>query len=171
MSANATRSAEEGTALSLPVKVHLENPLLGRECYIGSNADPIVLSLTTGTTNPPPPNKPISGSMGLISEKDEFAFAEIAEHTQVGNSFSAPAATGCGGPLSFLIDPLINSKIGLPSPAGYNTIIHNGYAQEGTTVGIIASEQESPPSEKEGHGGEKWHEKGGPGPGPHHWWH
>ena len=56
-----------GTALSLPVKVHLENPFLGSGCFVGSNAHPIVIDLTTGTTSPPPPNEPISGKPGELS--------------------------------------------------------------------------------------------------------
>ncbi len=45
---------EQGTALELPVQVHLENPgsfdLLGANCYIGSSTTPITLDLTTGTS-------------------------------------------------------------------------------------------------------------------------
>jgi hypothetical protein len=46
----AEAELETGPALVLPIKVKLENPLLGKECYIGSNAHPIVLELTTGTS-------------------------------------------------------------------------------------------------------------------------
>jgi len=156
--------AEEGIALTLPVRIHLENPLLGKACYIGSSTNPIIFNFTTGTTSPPPPNKPITGQFGPISAKDEFEFIEVTEHVQVDNTFTAPEATGCGGHFAFLIDPLINSKIGLPAPAGYNTIIHSGYADEGTTIGVIASEQEEP--------NEKHHEhKEDQGTATHHWWH
>ena len=154
----------EGIALTMPVRVHLENPLLGRKCYIGSSADPIMFNFTTGTTSPPPPNKPISGAFGLFKFEDESQFAEITEHVQVDNTFSAPEATGCGGPFSFLIDPLINSKIGLPSPAGYNTIIHSGYADEATAVGVIGSEKGDEPG---GNETKKW----GQGTGPTPRWH
>jgi hypothetical protein len=154
---------EEGVGLTLPVRIHLENPLLGKECYIGSNTNPIVFNFTTGTTSPPPPNTPIKGQFGLSNLKDNGEFAELTEHIQVDNTFSAPAATGCGGHLAFLINPLINSKIGLPAPSGYNTIIHSGYAEEAVLSGIIASEQEEP--------NEKHHEhKGDQGPGHHTWW-
>ena len=47
---------EQGTAITLPLKVKLSNPTLGEACYVGTDAEPIVLHLTTGTTNPPPPN-------------------------------------------------------------------------------------------------------------------
>lgn len=33
------------SVVTVPVKVHLHNPVLGPNCYIGSNADPIVLNL------------------------------------------------------------------------------------------------------------------------------
>lgn len=35
---------------------------------VGSDADPIVLNLTDGTTEPPAPNAPISGKIGTIEE-------------------------------------------------------------------------------------------------------
>jgi hypothetical protein len=131
----------EGTALSLPVKVHLENPFLGSECYVGSSSQPITLNLTTGTTSPPEPNKPIKGKVGLISAKDEFEFLEVSGNKLVDNAFSAPEASGCGGIFSFLVDPLIDGKLGLPSAAGKNTIIQNNLIREATTTGVIKSEK------------------------------
>jgi hypothetical protein len=139
---------EVGVTLMLPVKVHLENPLLGKGCYIGSNADPIIFELTTGTTSPPEPNKPIRGEFGHLTYRGEFQIIALTDHTELDNAFSAPQATGCGGPFSFLIDPLINSHVGLPSPAGYNTIIHSGYSYTALVSSVIASEVESKPSEK-----------------------
>jgi hypothetical protein len=131
----------KGAVLSLPVKIHLESPILGRECYIGSDQAPVVLNLTTGTTSPAPPNSPISGHVGELKVKDEFNFAEIPGSILVDNEFAAPQATGCGGVLSFLIDPIINHKLGLPSPAGNNTIIQDSNLYEATSEAVIASEQ------------------------------
>jgi hypothetical protein len=131
---------QEGTALSLPVKVRLEGPLLGGSCYIGSSTEPIVLNLTSGTTSPAPPNKPISGKIGDLTAKDAFEIVELAENTLVDNSFSAPEATGCGGVFASLVDPLIDRSIGLPSPDGHNTVIQNNTLKEATTVGVIGSE-------------------------------
>jgi len=131
----------EGTALGLPVKVHLENTFLGSECYIGSSGSPIQLNLTTGTTNPMLPNKPISGHVGGIEVKDEFQFIEFLKNVLVNNEFSAPGATGCGGIFSFLIDPIINSKIGLPSGNGHNTAIQNTDIFEALTGAVIESEK------------------------------
>lgn len=122
--------AESGIAIGLPVKVHLENPLLGSECYIGSNSSPVHVELTTGTTAPPLPNKPIKGKLGEITVRGEGRILVIGNNTLVNNSFSAPGATGCGGIFSFLLDPIINSKIGLPSAAGHNTAILNGTLEQ-----------------------------------------
>jgi hypothetical protein len=129
-----------GTALTLPVKVHLENPLLGGSCYLGSNAHPIVLELTTGTTSPPPPNKPISGSPGEDEFLEEGNFVKISKNSLVNNSFAAPGAEGCGGLFAFLIDPLINAKLALPSTAGHNTAILNGTLLLGAAAAVKASE-------------------------------
>ena len=121
---------EEGTALSLPVKVRLENAFLGSECYIGSNAAPIVINLTTGTTAPPLPNKPIKGAAGELKFNSEFTILTISKNSLVNNSFATPGASGCGGIFGFLINPIINSKLGLPSTAGHNTAVLNGTLQQ-----------------------------------------
>jgi len=132
--------SQTGTALSLPVKVHLENPFLGSSCYIGSNASPIVINLTTGTTAPPPPNKPITGSPGTIELKGEGLIGVFSKNSLVNNSFAAPGATGCGGLFEFLIDPIVNSKLGLPSAAGHNTAVLNGTIEQAAASDVKAHE-------------------------------
>jgi len=129
----------EGTALTLPVRVHLQNPLLGSSCYIGSEASPLELQLTTGTTSPPAPNKPISGKIGEQSTEEEVLV--VKNNSLVNNSFSAPVAEGCGGLFSFLIDPLLDGKIGLPSAAGHNTAILTGTLRVASTEAVINSEK------------------------------
>jgi hypothetical protein len=115
-----------GTAFTLPVKVKLSNPFLGSNCYLGSNSNPIKLGLTTGTTSPPGPNKPISGSGGTFAEPVPGVVA-IKNNKLVDNSFSVPGASGCGGILfSWAVDPLVNSIVGTPSAAGSNTAILEG---------------------------------------------
>ncbi len=131
---------QTGTALSLPLKVHLENPFLGSSCYIGSNASPIVINLTTGTTSPPLPNKPISGSRGTLELKGGGEILAFANNSLVNNSFAAPGASGCGGLFEFLIDPLVNAKLGLPSAAGHNTAVLNGILEQASTEAVKASE-------------------------------
>lgn len=134
-------SNEEGVALSLPAKIKLENPLLGNECYIGSNSNPVTLNFTDGRTNPPPPNKQIKGKFGEFIIKDEGTLIEIVNNTLVDNSFAVPAASGCGGVFAFLLDPIINAKLGLPSAAGNNTAIQNDRQELATAEQVISTEK------------------------------
>jgi len=115
---------QSGTALELPVKIKLSNPFLGNSCYIGSNSNPIVWKLTTGTTAPPAPNKPITGSPGTPELNPAGDLLKFKEVKLVDNSFATPGASGCGGFLfSWAVDPFVNSIVGIPSPAGKNTAI------------------------------------------------
>jgi hypothetical protein len=131
----------EGVALTLPVKIHLENPLLGSECYIGSNGRPLVWNLRTNTTRPPPPNRAIDGKAGKIEEKDEGEFIEIAANTLVDNAFASPSVTGCSGLISDVLRPIINSKLGLPAAAGHNTAILNSTIDLAAAESVKASEK------------------------------
>jgi hypothetical protein len=131
----------EGVALSLPLKIKLENTFLGSECYVGSSSSPVTLNLTTGLTSPAAPNTPIKGKVGEIRAKDEFEFIELIGNELVDNAFSAPQATGCGGIFSVVIDPLIDSKIGLASADGKNTAIQKNFIREATSEGVIKSEK------------------------------
>jgi hypothetical protein len=115
-------AGEEGTALELPVKVHLENPFLGKNCYVGSSSSPLVWKLTTGTTSPPSPNKPITGAGGTGELLEEGAVLSLKNNVMVDNAWSAPKATGCGGILAFLVNPIVNTQLGTIT-AGHNTAI------------------------------------------------
>jgi len=112
--------------LSLPIKIHLTNPVLGKNCYIGSNANPIRLDLITGTTSPPPPNKPITGTEPEFSTTPNEVL-DLENGTYVDNSFSVPGATGCVLTLykyiPISLNGLINSENGLPAAAGTNRAI------------------------------------------------
>jgi hypothetical protein len=114
---------EIDTALKLPVKVHLENPFLGESCYLGSARAPIFWNLTSGTTEPPAPGKPISGTAGSIEAIDGGRIFATKGTKLVGNSWAAPTANGCGGALSFLINPIVDSALRLPLPGGRNAAI------------------------------------------------
>jgi hypothetical protein len=131
---------EEGVALQLPVKIKLENPFLGSECYIGSAANPVIWPLTTGTTKPSPPNKAIKGSAGKLEILEGGKLEKAVGASLVENDFKAPAASGCGGIYSSLIDPIIDEKIGLPAAAGTNTIILNGTVEFATAKAVVESE-------------------------------
>jgi hypothetical protein len=117
------------STVTLPIKVHLTNPagLLGNNCYIGSNSNPIVLNNTTGTTEPPPPNEPISGVEAEFSEDPELAILSFTGGTYVDNSFAVPGASGCVlklfGFIPISVNGLVNEQAGLPSPAGTNEAV------------------------------------------------
>jgi hypothetical protein len=122
----ANFNLSSGTAISLPIKIHLENPFLGSSCYIGSNSNPVTLNLTTGTTAPPAPNTPITGTPGLTQIQPGGITAKNGL-SLVDNSFTAPAAQDCG-PWGFrwAVTPIVNLKEGLPAAAGKNTAIQSG---------------------------------------------
>jgi hypothetical protein len=113
--------------VTLPIKVHLETPsgVLGNNCYIGSTGTPIVLQNTTGTTSPPPPNKPITGKNFEISEENSIAY--LKNGIFVDNAFSAPGASGCTlklfGFIPISLNGFVNSQAGLPAPAGTNEAV------------------------------------------------
>ncbi len=134
---------EEGTALKLPVKVHLENPFLGKNCFVGSSTSPINWELTTGTTNPPAPNKKISGAAGLLEFLEEGRIAEDKGTKLVDNAWSAPTATGCGGILSFLVSPIINAQLGTTT-AGHNTAILNNTLFIASAAAVKKNNEENP---------------------------
>jgi hypothetical protein len=123
---------ESTVGVKLPVKVHLENPLLGSTCYIGSSSEPIWWNLTTGKTSPPPPNTSIHGAEGTPEFKGEDEqILRLAGNKLVDNAWAAPGATGCGGwPAEYILDPIINSSVGVPAAAGKNTAILIGNADE-----------------------------------------
>lgn len=106
--------------LQVPVRLKLSNPLLASGCQIGSDADPVNLDLITGTTSPPPPNQPITGSPGTPSIIGNAL--EIADAINVDNSFAVPGASGCGYLGLGLIDRLVDLRLKLPSAAGNNAI-------------------------------------------------
>lgn len=109
-------------ALKLPLKIHFENPFLGKACYVGSSAAPLVWELTTGTTSPKKPNTPITGAPGVSEFLEKGQILEQSENELVDNKWSAPSATGCGGGLGFLVDPIVNEQLGSMT-AGHNSAI------------------------------------------------
>jgi hypothetical protein len=135
-----------GVGLVLPVRVHLENELLGPKCYVGSKAHPVAVELTTGTTSPPLPNTPITGSPGSFETKGGGTISILSSNKLVNNSFAAPVAEGCGSQILFglftgLIDGAVDSELGLPSEAGHNTAILEGRQELATVESVHASEK------------------------------
>jgi hypothetical protein len=115
---------------TLPLKIKLENPLLGDSCYIGSNAKPVLLNLTTGTTTPPPGVAPITGTQPSFDVDPAYPDGSVFTLDNgrfVDNNFAAPAATGCSFILKNrgLIDLVVDLRAGTPAAAGKNVADFN----------------------------------------------
>jgi hypothetical protein len=124
----------EGTALSLPVKIKLNNAILGEECYIGSDESPVVIPFTSGKSGK------LTGNPGTLTFNEPFfTIITIAGGKLVNNTYAAPGAEGCGGWLSFLVGPLVNSLIGLPAGSGSNSAILEGKLQDAQAEAAKAS--------------------------------
>jgi hypothetical protein len=113
------------TAWTQRVKFKLINPLLGNNCYIGSDNNPIVLnpqlSLATGgkllqQTDPNPAKHPNTGVFKLTKA--------VASDT----TFTAPGVTGCGpgGAANINVDEALDAGAGLPAASGVNSLTLNG---------------------------------------------
>jgi hypothetical protein len=110
----------KGVGFSMPLDVLISNStgVLGSDCTIGDAASPITLNLTTGTTDPPSPNTPISGSPGTTKSKND-GLLTISGMTLVDNAFAVPGVDNCGP--GGLADEILDLDKGLPSAAGNNS--------------------------------------------------
>jgi hypothetical protein len=126
--------SREGIALGLPSKIHLENAILGSNCYVGSNAKPVQLNFTTGKSGS------LEGIVGTLSFNKEFTLVTISGGKLVDGTFAAPGVSGCGGIFSIFIDPLVDSILGTPSASGKNSAILEGKLQDASAAAVKASE-------------------------------
>jgi hypothetical protein len=126
---------EEGVALGLPVKIHLENPTLGSKCYVGTDVNPVQLNLTTGQSGS------LHGSLGELSfYEPSFTITRTKGSVLVDNTFSAPAATGCGGALSLVVNPVVNAMLGTPAGPGANSATLIANFEDAAASAVLASE-------------------------------
>lgn len=123
-----------GTALGLPVKVKLSNAILGSNCYLGSNSHPVQINFTTGNDGA------LEGRVGTVKFNKTFSLITISGGLLVNNSFEAPGVSGCGGIFSFLVDPLVDSILGVPAGAGQNSATLEGTLQTAVASAVKASE-------------------------------
>ncbi|WP_024876625.1 hypothetical protein [Saccharomonospora piscinae] len=124
--------------VTLPVKIRLDNPLLGGRCYIGSEADPIVLR--PAHTSQPTLGLVRYGPDGTEQAGGELSNIGLSGADQVDDSFAVPEADGCG----FLgtLDWAVNAQLGLPSPEGANSLVLD--AASTTTGGFYTPAQYTP---------------------------
>ena len=116
------------------MKIKLSNAILGSNCYIGSESSPVQLNFTTGTSR-----QPGSAPAGELSFNESFTLITFSGGKLVDGTYSAPAAHGCGGFFSFLVDPLVNSILGLPAESG-NTAVLEGVLEDANAEAVKASE-------------------------------
>jgi hypothetical protein len=123
---------EEKVALSMPVKVRLENPFLGSSCYVGSSTSPIPWNLTTGTSGS------LKGTAGLLTFTEEAQILHLAGTELVDNTWAAPKATGCGGfGVELILNPILDSMVGLPAAAGVNQAVLKNNSDVSRAVEVV----------------------------------
>jgi hypothetical protein len=137
-------SGKVGVAMQLPVKIRLENPFLGSNCYVGSESSPVIWNLTSGKTAPPPPNESISGVAGSVLAIEEGLIARLDGNKLVDNAWAAPETSGCGGLFAFILDPIISAAAGLPAEAGTNTAILENNISFATVAAIKFIDESNP---------------------------
>jgi hypothetical protein len=109
------------TTWTQPVKFRLINPLLGNNCYIGSDDNPVVIN----------PN--VTGNLGATPDPNPARFPTVAvlavtQATATDTTFAAPGVTGCGpgGVANISVDEAIDASNGLPAASGVNSLTLNG---------------------------------------------
>jgi hypothetical protein len=110
--------------LTIPIKIHLENPILGPNCSIGSHKKPILLN---------PQNTDLSNAktVGAFFSFDANGVPDstpgpdgalsVTGLVQGDDTFSVPGATGCGPNGS--LDSLVDGVAGVPSSSGNNHLV------------------------------------------------
>jgi hypothetical protein len=96
--------------LSIRIQGSVSGVSLGNNCRIGTAGSPIALRFTTGESvigdNEPLVGSPYDGDTSRLRLVDA--------------RYAVPGASGCGGFLSFIVTPILNGELGLPSAAGNN---------------------------------------------------
>jgi hypothetical protein len=109
--------------LVLPLKVHLENGVLGNNCYIGSTSSPVNLHLVTGTSGK------LKGKQPTYVFNPETEIVKGTGGAFVDGTFTAPGANGCVltlfGFIPISINGVINLASGLPAASGTNYTTQN----------------------------------------------
>ncbi|MFJ8311373.1 MULTISPECIES: hypothetical protein [unclassified Streptomyces] len=119
---NLTAGASTGQPIvAIPVRIHLQNPILGGSCYLGSAGNPIVLR-PKNLTAPALGIQRFDGN-GTAHTTGVMNRLSLTGANQGDATFAVPGANGCG--LAGLLDWAVNLKTGLPSAAGHNSVVLN----------------------------------------------
>ena len=107
------------------LKFKLINPLLGNNCYVGNDNQPIVIN----------PNIQVApgGSLEVLPDPHpgkhpSTDVLEITKAIATDTTFTAPGVTGCGpgGAANISIDNALDAGTGLPAASGVNSLTLNG---------------------------------------------
>jgi hypothetical protein len=107
------------------VKFKLINPLLGKNCYIGSDNNPIVLN----------PQVSLGPGGQVLVEQDpnpavhpNILVLALEGAVAADNTFFAPGVTGCGpgGADNIAVDQALDAGTGLPAASGTNNVTFTG---------------------------------------------
>jgi hypothetical protein len=107
------------------IKFRLINPLLGDNCYIGNDNQPIVV-------NPQLTVAP-GGKLEELPDPDpakhpDTYVLDITKAIASDTTFTAPGVTGCGpgGAKNVPVDEALDTSAGLPAASGVNSLTLNG---------------------------------------------
>jgi len=106
----------------LPIKLHIEAPWVGKNCYVGSDDKPILL--TPFAVGEPTSIDIIGDPNGFNTEVLTLTGIPLADE-----AIALPAAKRCGHGLykeqqsQKQADILVNDLLGLPSPSGANEVV------------------------------------------------
>jgi hypothetical protein len=110
--------------ITIPIKIHLaNNSVLGPNCFIGSNQNPILLN---------PQNNDLSNAKsvggffafdtnGVPDPAGPDGALSLTGGVQGDDTFAVPGATGCGTNGS--LDGAVDAVAGVPSPSGNNHLV------------------------------------------------
>lgn len=138
--------------MTLPVKIHLQNPFLDRRCYIGSDSDPMVLKVANQSQ--PAVRFVRYDADGTPNATGEMNNTVLSGAAVADSTFAVPKARNCG--LFGLIDSVVNARQGLPSPAGSNSLVLDGSA---FTLGGFANPRAYVPTQGQ-QLSDRWHAAG-----------
>jgi hypothetical protein len=126
-----------GTAIRANVRIQGKNKWLesvGGNCFIGSEADPVVQNLTTGESTSPLTGETVYGKPGYPLVIHNFEEATVTGDQLVDNTYAVPGAEGCGGSANeAYLDPAIDRAFGVPAAAGASVTVLSGSVYVMTT--------------------------------------
>lgn len=107
--------------ITLPVKIKLDNPFLGSNCYIGTDSNPILLK--PANLARPTASVVRFNADGTPNATGEMGYLSVSGAAQGDSTFAVPRASGCG--LLGILSGAVDLKQGLPSPSGENSLVLN----------------------------------------------